>query len=99
MAKRKPEPFNASHLWGLRCYDAYIRVWVAWSTDPKDVEMATKVRQGFDASRGLWARVRNYLEREGYIVHAAGPSIIGGGRAPIITEKGQKALAEGEKTS
>lgn len=94
MATRITKPFLPEHLHGLRCYAAYWRVWVEWSTDPRDVEMARRVRQNDVRSGALPRRVINYLVREGYVIHAAGPAIIGGGYAPLITDKGKAKLAE-----
>lgn len=75
-------------LTALRSIDAYIRVWVAWSQDPVDVKLAALFRRGAYSNRTLDA-----LQQLGLYVPAAGPTIVGGGRAPMLTEKGKAALA------
>ena len=73
----------------LRSIAAYIRVWVDWSQDPDDIQRAALFRRGAWSTRTLGA-----LEQRGLYEPARGPNITGGGRAPLLTDKGKAVLAE-----
>lgn len=71
----------------LRSIAAYIRVWVHWSRESKDIALAGLYRRGAYSKRTLES-----LRRLGLYVPGAGPKIVGDGHAPVLTDEGRTAL-------
>jgi hypothetical protein len=91
MSRRKdPRTTEQKRFDLLRSIAAWIRVWVGWSQDKKDIELSSSWQRG----AGIGSAALTWLKAQGYVRTGEGKEVVGGGRAPVISEAGLAWLKE-----